>query len=94
MKLSSGFSPVEWRVLVVDEPLHHQGVPLLGPEGVGAVQRDRAAVVGGGGGEDAGQQEVGDPHTGAGGQSQAEKPHVGQPHVGSELRCPGLPVLV
>ena len=68
--------------MIVDEPLHHQGVPLLSREGVGAVQRDFRAVVGGaGGGEDAGEEEGGDLHTGAGGESEAEHQHVAGPHV-------------
>ena len=59
-------------------------MPLLSREGVGAVQRDFRAVVGGaGGGEDAGEEEMGDPHTGAWScETEAEEPHVGQPHVG------------
>ena len=51
-------------------------------------------MVGGGGGQDAGQQEVGDPDTGAGGHHQAGEQHVGQPHVVTGLKCPGLHVMV
>ena len=67
---------------------------LLRSEGVGTVQRDLPAVVGAGGGQDGGQEEVGDPHTGAGGQTETEEQHVGQPHVGAGLKGPGLPVMV
>ena len=72
-------------MLIVEEPLHHQGVSLLSSEGVVAVQGDSLTGVGagGGGGEDAGEEEMGDPHTGAWScETEAEEPHVGQPHVG------------
>ena len=68
MKYMSSFilcgQPVEWCILIVVEPLHHEGVSLVLCVGVAHVQRDGPALVVGQAGGQAGRHHQGrDPHT-------------------------------